>query len=71
MKKGGGREGSVAMKNFFKRLLNEEQGQSTIEYILMLAIVVLIAMKFKSQFTAQMEKLVGKVGSQIDDATNN
>ena len=59
------------MRDYFKRLVNEEQGQSTIEYILMLAIVVLIAMKFKAQFMQQMTKLVGTVGSQIDQAASD
>ena len=50
------------MKNFGNHLrafLREEEGQSTTEYILILAVVVMIAMKFKDQ--------VGKlIGTRID-----
>lgn len=43
----------------FKQFLRDEEGQSTTEYILILAVVVMIAMKFKDQ--------VGKlIGGRID-----
>ena len=61
----------MSMKNRIERFLKEEEGQSTIEYILMLAIVVMIAMKFKGLIMNKMETLVGKVSGQIDEATQN
>ncbi len=43
----------------FSRFIRDEEGQSTTEYILILAVVVMIAMKFKDQ--------VGKlIGGRID-----
>lgn len=43
----------------FKQFIRDEEGQSTTEYILILAVVVMIAMKFKDQ--------VGKlIGGRID-----
>lgn len=39
----------------FKRFFRDEEGQSTTEYILILAVVVMIAMKFKDQ----VGKLIG------------
>jgi len=43
----------------FQRFVRDEEGQSTTEYILILAVVVMIAMKFKDQ--------VGKlIGVRID-----
>ena len=48
--------------NFFK----DERGQSTTEYILMLAVVVMIAMKFKSTFLGQMDGIVKGVSGNIE-----
>lgn len=70
IKKGGDGGGSVAMKNYFKRFWNDETGQTTTEYILILAIVVMIAMKFKKEFTSKMTDIVGKVGNQIESAAD-
>ena len=70
IKKGRVRGRGVDMRKYFMKFLKEEQGQSTIEYILMLAIVVLIAMKFKGQFMEQMTKTINRVGGQIDEATS-
>lgn len=56
------------MKNFVLRLWNDDQGQSTTEYILILAVVVMIAMKFKNQFGTQLDKILGRVTTQIESA---
>lgn len=48
----------------FKQFMRDEEGQSTTEYILILAVVVMIAMKFKDQ--------VGKlIGVRIDKLEND
>ena len=54
------------MSNFFARLLKDEAGQSTTEYILILSVVVMIAMKFKDKFGTMMTSQVEKLGNQID-----
>lgn len=47
------------LKTFLRDFVRDEDGQSTTEYILILAVVVMIAMKFKDQ--------VGKlIGTRID-----
>ncbi len=56
------------MKNFLVRLWKDEDGQSMTEYLLVLGIVVMIAIKFKDMFKPMMEKAVNSVGTQIDTA---
>jgi len=55
-----------ALRNFFL----DETGQSTTEYILILAIVVMIALKFKNIIGDKIEGVTRKVATDIDDATN-
>lgn len=57
------------MKNLIVQLWNDDVGQSTTEYILILSVVVMIALKFKSTFSDQLGKLLGNVSSQLDSAT--
>jgi Flp pilus assembly pilin Flp len=59
----------VYLKGFWTRFLNDERGQSTTEYILILSVVVMIAMKFKSLFSTSMMTAIGNLGTQIDGAT--
>ncbi len=56
----------MGLKSFFQRFMRDDRGQSTTEYILILSVVVLIAMKFKTQISARIEGLVGKVGDQMN-----
>lgn len=53
------------------KLWKDERGQSTVEYILMLAVVVMIAMKFKSTFLKQMDGIVGDVSSNIKNVVSD
>lgn len=55
---------------FWKKFWEEEKGQSTTEYILILSVVVMVALKFKSTFQAKLTGILDKVSSQIDNATN-
>lgn len=48
------------------QLSKDRRGQSTIEYILILFIVVMIAMKFKSIIGEKVVNLATKVGSDLD-----
>jgi Flp pilus assembly pilin Flp len=57
------------MKKFvghIQRFLHDDQGQTTTEYILILAVVVMIAMKFKTMFQGRLEKAVGQLGGNMD-----
>ena len=53
-----------------KRFLLEEEGQSTTEYILILSVVVMVAMKFKGEFAKRLMTIVGNVGTQMDQVTD-
>jgi len=55
-------------REFFSRFMNDEEGQSTTEYILILAVVVMIAMKFKSSIGAKLETATNTIGGNIEQA---
>ena len=59
------------MKTFkqrFKQLLADEAGQSTTEYILILAVVVMIAMKFKKSMNTTMDKQMQNLDNTLNKA---
>ena len=58
------------MKKFLIRLWREEEGQSMVEYILMLSIVLMIFFKFKSSIMEYINSLIGNVGSQLNTAVS-
>ena len=49
----------------FKTFISDERGQSTTEYILILAVVVMIALKFREKFNAVMTKATDKLDSDM------
>ncbi len=49
------------------KFLKDESGQTTTEYILILAVIVTIFMQFRKKLLKIIEKLFG----QLDDATND
>jgi Flp pilus assembly pilin Flp len=57
------------MKQQIERFLKDDRGQSTTEYILILSVVVMIAMKFKKEFGDRLGGIVGKLGADIQTAT--
>ena len=56
------------LKRQVLRFIKDEEGQSTTEYILILAVVVMVALKFKEQFKNRLEGAVTKLGVKIDSA---
>jgi hypothetical protein len=50
-----------------QKRLNDTRGQSTIEYILILFIVVMIAMKFKSIIGQQVIGMAQGIGQKIQE----
>lgn len=58
----------MRLKAFFNKLWSDDHGQSTTEYILMLSVVVMVAMKFKEAFLGRMTRIVEKVGGNIESA---
>ena len=57
-------------KQFWKSFLNDEEGQSTTEYILILSVVVMVALKFKDIFGKKLEGAVETLGSKINEGIN-
>lgn len=51
---------------YLSRLWNDERGQSTTEYILILSVVVMIAIKFKKSFGDKINNMVEKLGGDIE-----
>lgn len=60
----------ASLKNTLTALWSDERGQSTTEYILMLSVVVMIAMKFKQTFVSKLDGIVGKLGQNIDSVVS-
>ncbi len=58
-------------QGLLKKFMMDESGQSTTEYILILAVVVMIAMKFREKFKARLESTVDALGAKIGEATND
>jgi len=56
---------SELFKSLVGRFIADERGQSTTEYILILAVVVMIAMKFREKFVATMTKATDKLDSDM------
>jgi hypothetical protein len=65
-------EGSRKMKltKLAKNLWSDERGQSTTEYILILSVVVMIAIKFKKSFGDKINNMVEKLGGDIESNIN-
>ena len=59
------------MKKFFLKLWKDDLGQSTTEYILILSVVVMIAMKFKNTFGTKLDSILTNVSGKIDGAVEN
>jgi hypothetical protein len=53
-----------------RKRLSDRSGQSTTEYILILAIVVMIASKMKSKLQTSVEKGVSNLGDVIGEQTD-
>jgi len=54
------------ISKLLSQLMKDERGQSTTEYILMLAIVVMIAMRFREAFLQRLGGVINRVGENID-----
>lgn len=60
----------MKLKKFLTTLWADDTGQSTTEYILMLSVVVMVAMKFKSTFLGKIQPIVDRLGSDIQSAAS-
>jgi Flp pilus assembly pilin Flp len=57
----------MKIKQCLKKLWDDDRGQSTTEYILILSVVVMIAVKFKKTFGEKIDGLVTSVTGKITD----
>lgn len=65
-----GSESIMNAKRFLKALWVDDRGQSTTEYILILSVVVMVALKFKSTFQKQLTNLTTALDGKISNAMN-
>ena len=56
------------LKASVKRFMAEEEGQSTVEYILMLAVVVMVAMQFRNKFRTKVDQMVDNLGNDLNNS---
>ena len=63
--------GMRRIKRGGSRLLREESGQSIAEYVLILFIVVILAMKVKGLLKTNLEGLVNKTGQRMNEFGND
>lgn len=59
------------IKKFLIKFFNAEDGQSTTEYIVILSVVVMIALKFKTTFSQKLLDILNNVTSDLNQATQN
>lgn len=58
----------LQIRQHAKRFWADDRGQSTTEYILILAIVVMVAMKFKGIFLKQVGTALNTLDSEMNGA---
>jgi Flp pilus assembly pilin Flp len=58
-------------KRFFRALWVDDRGQSTTEYILILSVVVMVALKFKTTFQNKLSGILNGLDSKISNAMND
>ena len=58
----------MKLKESFLKFIRDEEGQSTTEYILILAVVVMIAMKFKQNIQGKLTEATEQIGGKISEA---
>lgn len=51
--------------NFFKSYLNDEEGQTAVEYILLLFVAAAVIMKFKSKMDSEMTNVIDSVFTKV------
>ena len=58
--------GERKMKNRIVEFLKDEDGQTSTEYILLVAMVAIIVLKFKQQLQEQLNALLGNVFDNVN-----
>ncbi len=60
----------AAWKKRLSAFWSDEEGQTTTEYILILAIVVMVALKFRAKFGSSLSTILDRTEKNMIDATN-
>jgi pilus assembly protein Flp/PilA len=58
------------MKKMFLAFLKDEGGQTSTEYILLVAVVAMIILKFKTTLSNKLETLTNSVFDKMDSTLN-
>jgi Flp pilus assembly pilin Flp len=58
-------------KRFIRALWVDDRGQSTTEYILILSVVVMVALKFKTTFQKKLDGILNGLDNKISSAMND
>lgn len=64
-------KGELYMKEKFIQFLRDEDGQTSTEYILLVAVVALIVFRFKGIATTKLTALTESIFGQATDQINN
>ena len=59
------------MLNLFKNYLLDEDGQTSTEYILLVAIVAMIVIKFKDKLTTKLDSVLNGSFDKVDSEIGN
>jgi pilus assembly protein Flp/PilA len=59
------------MKELIMNFLRDEEGQTSTEYILLVAVVALIVFKFREIATTKLESLTNTIFSKAENSINN
>ena len=62
--------GPKKLQKILKAFLEDESGQTTTEYIVILAIVIGVAAKFRQTIMTQVSNLLSQIQGKLDQATN-
>lgn len=52
-----------------KRLVKEEEGQGIVEYVLIIAVISIVAIAYGNNITAAVETLFKKIGTALSTGT--
>ena len=58
----------MSFRNRIVEFIADDRGQSTTEYILILSVVVMIALKFKTTFQTKLGTILDGLGNKMDSA---
>lgn len=62
---------NIGSLNSLKKFWNDEEAQTTMEYILLLGLILIILGKFKSSFVQFLSELVEKLQGKADKLTDD